>query len=354
VVAQVYYDRNTYEIGYPFGDPVATSFFEEQQAGEWWGAELQLNKRLWERHLVTLGAEYRGDFRQDQVVSDPATRQVYTDIHRDRQSHGVYLQGDFAVVTNLHFNAGVRYDQYGDFDPAFNPRLAAIYHPFVGSTLKALYGTAFRAPNFQELSDPRFQDISPEEITTYELVYEQELIKHLRSSVSLYYNQMNDLIAFQSGSFTNLDVDCGGFELALEGNWPKGVRCRVGYALQRSENRTYDADLTDSPEHQIKASLSFPMFGDKIFGGLEYQYTSARHTYYTTTTGATLPGADVADFGVLNATLFTQNLVKNLEFSASVYNLLDCKYSDPASRFHTQDMLAQDGRTFRLKLTYRF
>jgi iron complex outermembrane receptor protein len=354
VVAQVYYDHNGYEIGYPLGSPVATSFFEEHQTGEWWGAELQFNKRVWERHLITLGAEYRDDFQQNQRVADPATGEIYTDVQQNRQSYGVFLQGDFAVVTNLHFSAGARYDQYGDFDPAFNPRLALIYHPLDGSTIKVLYGTAFRAPNFLELSDPRFQDISPEEITTYELVYEQEIIKPLRSSVSLYYNRMDDLIVFQSGSFTNLDVDCRGLELALEGSWLNGIRCRASYAMQHSENRSFKADLSDSPEHLVKASLSVPLMKEKIFAGLEYHYTSGRHTYYTTTTGETLPGANAADFGVFNLTLFSQNLLKNLDCSASIYNLLDCEFDDPASRFHIQDTLASDGRSFRFKLTYRF
>ena len=44
-----------------------------------------------------------------------------------------------------------------------------------------------------ELSDPRFPDIQPEEITGYELVYEQEIGRHLRSSLSGFYNQMNRL-----------------------------------------------------------------------------------------------------------------------------------------------------------------
>ena len=91
-----------------------------------------------------------------------------------------------------------------------------------------------------------------------------------------------------------------------------------------------------------------------MFAGLEYQYTSERHTLYTTTTGETLPGVDAAPYGVVNLTLFSQNLVRNLEFSASLYNLLGCEYDDPASRFHLQDRLERDGRSFRLKLTYRF
>jgi outer membrane receptor protein involved in Fe transport len=57
---------------------------------------------------------------------------------------------------------------------------------------------------------------------------------------------------------------------------------------------------------------------------------------------------------VCNLTLYSQNLVKNLEFSASVYNLFDATYFYPASRFHLQDTIEADGRSFRLKLTYRF
>ena len=70
--------------------------------------------------------------------------------------------------------------------------------------------------------------------------------------------------------------------------------------------------------------------------------------------GNTLQGPDTAGYAIVNFTLFSQNLVKNLDFSASIYNLLDTSYSDPASRFHLQPSLPQEGRTFRVQLTYRF
>ena len=54
------------------------------------------------------------------------------------------------ILTNLHLNAGARYDQYGDVDPTANPRVALIYNPIPSGALKAIYGSAFRAPNFFE------------------------------------------------------------------------------------------------------------------------------------------------------------------------------------------------------------
>ena len=232
--------------------------------------------------------------------------------------------------------------------------LAVIYEPFEKSTFKVIYATAFRTPNFIELSDPRFQNIEPEKITAYELVYEQGIGRHLRSSIAGFYNQMDHLIVFQRGNFTNLDVETKGIELALEGHWQSGLRGRASYTFQHAEDVSQDLKLPDSPEHLFKFDLSVPVWKEKIFAGLEYQYTSRRSSYFTTTTGQTLPGTDVSGFGVFNLTLYSRDLIKNLEFSASVYNVLDQHYADPATRFHLQDQIPQEGRSFRLKLTYRF
>jgi iron complex outermembrane receptor protein len=331
---------------------VFSAFSTEKDSGEWWGAELQFTKRLWDRHVITLGTEFRDDFRQEEHVSGQQA------ISRTRESHGVYLQGDFAIVTNLHLNAGARYDQYGDFDPSFDPRVALIYNPFTGSTLKAIYGTAFRAPNFSELSDSRFQDIKPEEITGYELVYEQQIGRHFRSSVSGFYNEMDSLIVFDSGSFTNFDANTKGVELALEAFWTNGIRGRISYSFQDTRNDSISWEMPDSPNHMVKFDLTVPLYKDKIFAGAEFLFVSDRRSLHNTTDAfgqpITVQGTEAGSYGLINLTLFSRDLIKNLEFSASLYNLLDRHYVDPASHFHVQDTIEQDGRSFRLKLTYRF
>ncbi len=352
VNAHVYYDRNDYHITLPVGYPAATSVFDEEQTGEWWGAELALSKRLWEKHIISAGAEYRDDFSQKQRLYEED--HTYKNVDSDRRSYGVFVQGVFALRSNLHFNGGLRYDQYGDFDPSLNPRLALIYSPFQKSTFKAIYGSAYRSPNFIELSDPRFQDIQPEEITTYELVYEQGIGRHLRSSVAGFYSQMDDLIAYQSGRFDNIAAQSRGTELALEGNWAVGLRGRASYTFQKVENESSHRGFADSPVHLFKANLSVPLVKEKLFASMEYQYMTSRETVYTSSSGATVAGAEAEGYGVVNFTLFSQNLLKNLEVSGSVYNLLNESYADPSSRFHLQDQLPRDGRSFRLKLTYRF
>jgi len=166
--------------------------------------------------------------------------------------------------------------------------------------------------------------------------------------VSGYYNQIDDLISFDQGTFKNVKgAEAKGLELELAGEWPGGLQGRISYTLQETKDRSTGQRLTDSPEHLGKVNLSVPvpLLKEKVFASAEFQYTSQR---------TTLLGTEAAGFGIVNFTLFSRNLVKGLELSASVYNLLDKKYGDPATPFHLQDILERDGRTFRVKLTYRF
>ena len=59
-------------------------------------------------------------------------------------------------------------------------------------------------------------------------------------------------------------------------------------------------------------------------------------------------------YPLVNLTLRNTTLAKNLELSASVYNLFDYSYAGLGGTEHTQELLPQDGRTFRVKLTYAF
>jgi outer membrane receptor for ferrienterochelin and colicins len=354
VNAQVYWDYNDHFIGYPFSAGPYQFLYDEMQRGEWWGAELQVSKKLWDKHTFTIGGEYRDDFLQHDRLYDALHGPVYTDSNRTRQSYGAYGEAELEIFKPLHLNGGVRYDQYGDFDPTVNPRVALIYDPFEKTTLKAIYGTAFRAPNFIELSDPRFQNISPENITSYELVYEQGIGKNLRSAISGFHNEMEDLIVFANGRYNNLNAESTGVELALEAGWTNGLKGRASYTLQHAENENGSLNLPDAPSQLVKFNVSAPIIKEKLFASLEVQFTDRRRTYSTSSSGKTVPGLDVEAYNTVNFTLYSHNLLKNLDVSATVYNLFDEHYSDPATPSHLQSQIQQDGRSFGMKLTYRF
>ena len=103
--------------------------------------------------------------------------------------------------------------------------------------------------------------------------------------------------------------------------------------------------MSNSPEHLGKLALSVPLWKDKIFASTELQGMSPRDD---------LRGGKLNGFWLANATLFSRELVKGLEVSAGVYNLFDQRYRDPAADDFTQNSIPQAGRSFRVKLTYRF
>ena len=129
--ADVYYDRSDFQIGYP---EVPLSF-EEQQTGEWGGGEVQLNQKIWDKHVITVGGEYRDDFVQKPAWYEPAAileQGCSADfVQRPAaQLRRIFAQGDFAIFTNLHLNAGVRYDEYdaGSIPPSARAR-PSFYDP---------------------------------------------------------------------------------------------------------------------------------------------------------------------------------------------------------------------------------
>ena len=69
--------------------------------------------------------------------------------------------------------------------------------------------------------------------------------------------------------------------------------------------------------------------------------------------GPTLAGLRAPAYTLLNATLLRKNISGRIDISASVYNLLNSAIYDPGAEQHIQDLLRQDGRTFRVQLIFR-
>jgi iron complex outermembrane receptor protein len=95
----------------------------------------------------------------------------------ERDIRSMFVQTKWEAVENrFFFIAGARYDSYSDFGDQLTPRTGIIYKPGEKSSIKALYGQAFRAASGNELTSASAvvlgsKDIDPEVIDVYELVY---------------------------------------------------------------------------------------------------------------------------------------------------------------------------------------
>lgn len=358
MLARASYNRYVYDGYYVYPDPDAGSILNRDYSfGEWWGWEGQLQKRMGQRHRLTLGAEYRDNVRQDQRNFDLQPIVMYLDSHRQSDHAAVYVQDAYKVLDDLTIHAGLRYD-HSSFGGTANPRLALIYRPLERTTFKFLYGQAFRAPNAYELyySDANLEKgnpkLSPERIWTYAVTADHYLGDHLRFSGSAYYYAIHDLIVQGRDPIDGLlvfdnsqKVRAKGLEFEMEGKWANGMQTRFSYAVQNAADRLTQASLVDSPRHLGKANLATPLVSRRLFLGIEGQYTSRR---------LTLRGHHVGGFPLLNLTLSGKDLFKRFDVAASFYNLLDRTYADPGGEERLPNAIVQDGRAFRLKLTYRF
>lgn len=352
--------RGDYALDY--GDEEEPNFVLniDDDIGQWWSGNIHLEGQLQKKHRIVAGAQYRYNTRQDQRNYD---EEVYLDDRRTSRIVAVHLQHEYAMRNDVIVNVGLRYDNYESFGGTTSPRLALIYDPLKRTTLKLLYGTAFRAPNAYEMyfhdgfegeystQKPNL-DLKPEYIETYEIVLEQALRKELRAALSFYSYSVSDLITLQTDPNDELLVfqnheqaEAQGLEFELRGRFRQTLQGRMSYAYQTSEAGSEGETLPNSPGHLAKASLVAPILRRVLTAGFEVQHTRDRKT---------LSGADVDPVTLANFTFVGRPWNDDIELSVSVHNVFDETYANPASEEHVQDLIQQDGRTYRLKLRYRF
>lgn len=356
LMARLYYDYNSYDGNYRFPGVLN----KDLSRGKWWGGEMRFTVNKIKRNRLIVGGEYVNNILQEQVNYDEDPYSLKLEDRRDSQDYAFYAQDEITILNNLLLNIGARYDHYDTFGSTTNPRIALIYNPVKDTTVKLLYGSAFRAPNVYELyyhdglsTQKPAQSLRPETIKTYELTIEQYIKKNTLITVSGYYYKIKDLITLITDTdglmvYRNMyKVEAKGMEIGLEQRWQSGIRGKGSYSYQEVRDEETDYILTNSPRHLAKLNIIFPLIKNKLFSAVETQYTGKRKT---------LTGNETEDFFTANLTLSAEGFLKGLDASFGIYNIFDEKYRDPASQEHAPslDTIEQDGRSLRLKLTYRF
>jgi outer membrane receptor for ferrienterochelin and colicins len=257
-------------------------------------------------------------------------------------------------MENLIATIGVREDKYSTVGRRFNPRASFVYFPFPATTIKLLYGEAYRAPNVYELHFQDFEssptataNLTFEKIRTRELVWEQRFHKHFLGMVSLFDYDMYNLVDLSEDSsvfqFQNINhIHSAGIASSLICSLIPQVRGYLNYSFQYTRDVTRDQKLTNSPSHIVQGGVGFPVL-NQIYMGVECRYESKRITVYQTSTDP---------FFSTNMNISVQTPSERLRGSLQIRNVFNTSYQTPGSLEHVQPAITQDGRTYTVRLEY--
>ncbi|MEC5163910.1 MULTISPECIES: TonB-dependent receptor plug domain-containing protein [unclassified Janthinobacterium] len=336
----------------------ADSVNHDGSASRWWGVDLKSVSAPLAGHKLVAGAEYQRNYRLAQYSYDVAPRRDYLNDRRDNQRLGLYLQDELALGQTLLLNAGLRYDRHSRSGAAFSPRLALIWQAGPGTTLKALYGTAYREPNNFELyyayPGPGGQTANTlqqrERIRSAELALERQLRPNERVTVSVFENKVSGLISQSTdaaSALTSYDNGPGakarGVEVEYQRQWAAAT-LRSSYSWQRLRQDGAGAGNVNAPAHLAKFNLAAPLGRSPWRAGAEAHYVGPRDTLLARTGG----------YWLANLNLLSSGLTRHADVAVGVYNLFNRRYADPAPGAHRQDSIAQDGRSARVTVRYAF
>ncbi len=347
------FDRYSYldDYVYAYDDSGKLTANLDIEAAEGWGTEWNLSRSL-KRQQVSLGGEFRDNYRQDRRNFDLVPFLPYYNMRLDSKMGALYLQDEITLTRRLLVNFGLRHDQYSTFGGDTNPRLALIFRATPRTTLKAIYSTAFRAPNVNEAYSGDGilnHKLIPEDISSSEIVLEQVLGRHVKITGSAYHNRINNLISYvaldQEGSIFRNEGHATliGIDTELSAKYGDRFEGRASYSYVAERSSSNPVNLVNSPMHVASAGFSAHL-ATRIYASADSSYVSRRDT---------LAGTGVSGRTLVNLSFLAQQK-KSFDFKAGVYNLLNKKYADPGFQWHVQDHLVQDGRSFRIGIVYHF
>jgi len=356
MTSRVFFYENRYHAVFPYsGVP-----FGDKADNDLLGGEVRFLLDTASKNRLIFGLEYRNSLKAAYRYWEPGIDYFNGDFPQSVFS--LYAQDEFSLTRALTLTLGFRNDHYSTIGNTFVPRASLVYHLFKATTLKVLFAEAFRAPNVWESNYTETEEwgymnqkVNPnlraERIDTLELAVEHKLTEELFGTLSLYSFRMKGLVDLGLDPTDNFyqyentgTARSRGLELGLNARLKSGLLAYASYSYQDTKDAVLGHRLTNSPQHLVKAGVSFPIFRS-VYLGLQILHESERLTLYDTRT---------EPFFLANLNLTTSRLFDHLKVSFLINNLFDTRYAYPGGYEHLQAAILQDGRNFIIRLEYLF
>ena len=326
-------------------------------SGTWIDFQGDASRTFFKRHKVSFGTEFRQDLRQQQTNYDIQPYHLYFDSHRSARVGALYFQDKYSIRKDLSLVVGLRSDWFGFYGNSLSPRAGLHYALTPSTDIKANYSSAFREPNDYEafyagnnsnIADP---SLKPERIRSWELDAEHRFGKRYYVTGAGFFNQIDGLVVptldpvTGTPIYTNSTrVQTKGIEYELGANWPGSIEGSISHTIQDTQSVLTGGDLANSPGQLVKANVTIPILKEKLLVSVDGQYTGR---------SITVRGTELGGYFLVNLTVFSRKITKKFDLSGSLYNLFNKQYANTGGLENREVSIPQDGRGFRIKLTYR-
>lgn len=360
--AHAFHGRYDFTGHYVFDTPAPLTYNLEKDKGYWWGTEFKFVSTHFEQHKLVFGGEYQDNYHQQGNNADIGPAGPVSGFNKSSYRYGLYLQDEFSLREDIILNAGIRYDYFSTVGGTVNPRVALIYKPWETTAFKLLYGSAFRAPNMNELYYQDYQNkanpnLKPETIKSYEAIIEYQPTHNLRLTATGFHYQIENFIrqiidpvdGFLVSQNSGQDKAWGA-EFEIGHLWDNGTRLRASYSWVNAIDTVDGKILANSPVSLAKLNLSAPLFDGLFRVGVDGQYTGSKKTLI----GASTPGFPMLNLTLTSGEKLFKSVVPGLEISGSLYNVFNQDYAIVAGQEYAMATIPQNGRNFRIVFTFRY
>jgi outer membrane receptor protein involved in Fe transport len=330
------------------------SVFVDRGDGRIAGAEVL---GVWEsssRNRLTVGGEYRHVGKAYYVETFPDGTSTADDAPNAIRS--VFLQDEYQLSPRVKAVGGWRLEDNRLHGMNTAPRVALILTPSNATTIKALYGEAFRAPSAAEAdlqtafygSNP---DLRAERIHTSELALTHRMASRLLLGGSVYHYRIRDLIdqvefndEGQLQYRNTASAEGAGAEMEFDLRASHALQLRGTYAFQFFATDGDGERLSNAPSQVAMLAGTLGMHG--LRSTLALRHESGRRTFTGTSTKA---------FVRADAYVGTDRaLLVGAQAGLRITNLLNTTYATPVGIEHVGPSMPQPSRRLSLELTWRF
>ena len=323
----------------------------------WGGGELQLNWQTSPSNHLTVGGEAMNAWRLLMQSWDDVSGSILDETH-SMAVGSAYAQDLYKPLDGLTLVGGLRYDRYNTFGDAWSPRAGMLVDLPADCTAKLLWGTAFNAPSAAELfwtdlvTEVGNPALAPERLSTWELVLESAVTRHVKLSVAGYYNNVYDLVQLVSDpalpvpTFRNQgQVRTVGGDINLKADI-ENVKGHLGFSYQQTTDVATGLVVPNSAADSANAGLSWPFLANRLYLSGEAVYTGLRQTYH---------GYWVSPNIRSDVTLYSSGLIPAVDLTFKVRNLFDCSYLEPISEEPALvEAVPQDRRSYEARASLQF